>query len=162
MFALLVPLVSLLLLAVPALSTGPGEIVAPAAGTAVQPGAAFAFDYRTRADYGVSSFACHVWLLTGPEGATNLSLATPGVTGYYFGRFDYANYPAVPYPTNPPPPQLTMPDFSQSPGGFAAGAEASNLTVQLTVIEEYGDFQPTVGRQLHTTSTTLIYNATSA
>jgi hypothetical protein len=46
---------------------------------------------------------------------------------------------AVPYATNPAPPQLTMPDFARSPGGFAAGATASDLKMQLVVVEEWGN-----------------------
>jgi hypothetical protein len=30
-----------------------------------------------------------------------------------------------------------MPDFSQRPGGFAAGATGSNVPVYLTVLEEW-------------------------
>lgn len=48
---------------------------------------------------------------------------------------------AVPYAKNPPPAQFTMPDFSKAPGGFAAGASASDLPVQLVVVEEWGTGQ---------------------
>lgn len=140
-----------------------GVINEPTAGTAVQPGANFNFAYSPHADYGISSFAYHVWLLTAARSAVDptnplASLTALDATGYYFGRFDYPNYPgmhermnpavckfvdlyvaAVPYAKNPAPPQLTMPDFSQSPGGFAAGATASNLDMQLIVIEEWGN-----------------------
>lgn len=44
---------------------------------------------------------------------------------------------ANPYPTNPPPAQLVMPNFSLSPGGFGQGAVATNLKVWLAVIEEW-------------------------
>jgi hypothetical protein len=44
---------------------------------------------------------------------------------------------AVPYPKNPPPAQLIMPDFSKSPGGFADGKSASNAAVYLAVLEEW-------------------------
>lgn len=47
---------------------------------------------------------------------------------------------ADPYPTHPTPSQLTMPDFSQAPGGFASGATGSNVKMQLVVVEEYGGF----------------------
>lgn len=140
----------------------------PLAGTAVLPGANFTFTYNPHADYGLSSFAFHVWLLTGEDpdedfGNSFTSLITSNPSGYYFGRFDYPNYPgeihmcylsdsltqrsvvtAVPYAKNPPPPQLTMPDFSKSPGGFASGSAASNLTMRLVVIEEWGNSQVSV------------------
>ncbi len=32
-----------------------------------------------------------------------------------------------------------MPDFSKSPGGFAAGESASNIAMQLAVVEEWGN-----------------------
>lgn len=88
----------------------------------------------------------------------------------------------MPNPPNPPPPQLTMPDFSVSPGGFATGATGSNVPVQLVVIEEWGSFQvcrftvlqsyflltrkcvyqATLGRQLNVASAAIVYNATTA
>lgn len=46
---------------------------------------------------------------------------------------------AVPYAKNPAPAQLTMPDFSKSPGGFGAGQSASNVNFTLLVVEEYAD-----------------------
>ncbi|KIP05179.1 hypothetical protein PHLGIDRAFT_108593 [Phlebiopsis gigantea 11061_1 CR5-6] len=136
-----------------------GTIDAPLAGTAVQPGANFSFSYNPHADYALSSFAIHVWLLTGTAVDDPWGLSEK--TGHYFGRFDYANYPAVPYPTNPPPSQLTMPDFSKAPGGFAAGAEASNLPVKFVVVEEWGIGQGVVGNRISVTSVGLVYNATT-
>lgn len=159
---------SLLLLAGLSLSASspkPGTITAPKNGTAVVPGKNFTFSYQPHADYATSTFAYHVWLLAAPpgtHGAGVLSLTTPNVSGFYFGRFDYANYPAVKYPKDPAPPQLTLPDFSKSPGGFASGAHASNLPMQLTIIEEWGNGEAIVGRQLSVASTTLIYNKTTA
>ncbi|EKM52084.1 uncharacterized protein PHACADRAFT_262548 [Phanerochaete carnosa HHB-10118-sp] len=167
MFPLVVSLLSLLFLAASSLSaptTQYGTITAPASGTAVMPGANFTFSYFPHADYGISSFAYQVWLLAVPAaagGVEQLSFSTPGVSGYYFGRFDYPNYPAVPYAQNPAPPQLTMPDFSKMPAGWAAGETASNLSMQLTVVEEWGDSTPTVGRQLSVASAIIMYNATS-
>ena len=46
---------------------------------------------------------------------------------------------AVPYPKNPAPDHLTMPDFSKPQGGFGAGKVASNYQFQLMVIEEWDD-----------------------
>ena len=77
-----------------------GTITAPASGTAVQPGANFTFAYEPHADYGVSSFAYHVWLLTSPSASSSagtLTLPANGASGYYFGRFDYPNYPGELY-----------------------------------------------------------------
>lgn len=75
-----------------------GTIEAPALGTVVPPGANFTFSYFPHADYGISSFAYDVWLLAAPNGSSpadgnQISLTTPGVSGYHFGRFDYPNYP---------------------------------------------------------------------
>lgn len=148
-----------------------GAITAPTPGTAVQPGEAFSFSYMPHADYGISSFAYHVWLFTGPASSDAAgalaALAAGDASGYYFGRFDYPNYPgefwmymrrslvngfggitAVPYAKNPAPAQLTMPDFATSPGGFAAGATGSNVNMQLVVIEEWGTGQVRAFRSL--------------
>jgi hypothetical protein len=46
---------------------------------------------------------------------------------------------ANPYPTNLPPANLVMPDFSKSPGGFGVGATASNKKIYLAVLEEYAN-----------------------
>jgi hypothetical protein len=51
----------------------------------------------------------------------------------------HAECAAVPYPKNPPPASLTMPDFSRSPGGFADGQFASNKAVYIAVLEEWND-----------------------
>jgi hypothetical protein len=42
-----------------------------------------------------------------------------------------------PDPQNTPPPTLVMPNFSVAPGGFGAGASATNATFYLAVFEEY-------------------------
>lgn len=72
-----------------------GTISSPAAGTAIAPGSNFTFTYHPRADYGVSTYWYHVFLLD--EAATKTSLGPFPMdifsTGYYFGRYDYPNYP---------------------------------------------------------------------
>ncbi|GJE91616.1 hypothetical protein PsYK624_077660 [Phanerochaete sordida] len=167
MFPSPAPLLALLLLFVSPLLAQPpkGTITTPTANTAIQPGANFSFAYHPLADYGVSTYAVHVWLLDVSGVPHNASAVTPlgisAVSGHYFGRFDYANYPAVPYPKNPLPSVLTMPDFSVAPGGFGSGEHASNLPLQLTVIEEFGGFAPSIGNNLSIAATTIIYNATS-
>ncbi|KAI0366898.1 hypothetical protein BV20DRAFT_971200 [Pilatotrama ljubarskyi] len=82
-----------------------------------------------------STYAASVWLIT--DVPSSLAPTDVFMGGHFFGRFDYANYPAVPYPKNPAPPQLTMPDFSKSPGGFGGAHSASDQTVQLAVLEEW-------------------------
>lgn len=72
-----------------------GSIAQPEPGTHIAPGSQFAFTYRPHADYGMSTFAYHVWLLDGAEGGID-SPVQSGLNGYYFGRFDYANYPGIP------------------------------------------------------------------
>ncbi|KAI0670982.1 hypothetical protein C8Q78DRAFT_1069688 [Trametes maxima] len=112
-----------------------GQITAPAPNTHIAPGAAFNFSYDPSADYCRSTYACSVWLVTGAP--TALAPADEFFSGHFFGRFDYPNYPAVPYPKNPAPAQLTMPDFSKSPGGFGSSRIASDQTVNLVVLEEW-------------------------
>lgn len=73
---------------------GPGTIVQPQSGTTIAPGAQFNFSYLGRADYGVSSYNFHVWLV----GDQELLSGNPGnkdlyTTGWYFGTFDYQNWP---------------------------------------------------------------------
>ena len=73
-----------------------GRIIAPPAGAAVAPGSNFTFQYHPRADYGVSTFWYHVFLLD--EAATQKPTTNPIdviSTGYYFGRYDYPNYPGA-------------------------------------------------------------------
>ena len=70
-----------------------GTIDAPLANTTVQPGANFSFSYNPHADYALSSFAIHVWLLTGT--AVDDPWGQSEKTGHYFGRYDYANYPGA-------------------------------------------------------------------
>jgi len=166
MFTALATCLGLLSVLVPAIAFSPaGAIVQPTAGTTVAPGALFNFTYNVMADYSVSSFAYHVWLLDTPgvsAGGANASLTSllTSTSGYYFGKFDYPNYPAVPYAQNPAPPQFTMPDFSKSPGGFASGEAAYNLALQLVVIEEWGNDVATIGHRLRVSSTEIVYNAT--
>lgn len=88
---------------------------------------------------------------------------------------------AVPYPQHPAPPNLTMPDFSKSPGGFGTGATCSDQTFYLAVFEEYSECavsvdrvycgvfvltsrwrQGAVGNKISLAVVPLIYNATSA
>ncbi|KAI0822030.1 hypothetical protein BC628DRAFT_1278011, partial [Trametes gibbosa] len=112
-----------------------GQIEQPAPGTAIAPGAAFDFSYHPSADYCRSTYAFSVWLVT--DVPSSLAPMDVFMAGHFFGRFDFPNYPAVPYPKNPAPPQLTMPDFSKSPGGFGSTQTASDQTVQLAVLEEW-------------------------
>ncbi|KAG6857161.1 hypothetical protein H0H87_008731 [Tephrocybe sp. NHM501043] len=112
------------------------EIISPKIGETILAGSKFAFEYRTRADYGVSSYNYTVWLFT-------KSPATPEpsdlfATGYFFGRYSQPNYPGNPYPKNQPPSELTMPDFSKSPGGFGTGLQSENKDCLFVVLEEYG------------------------
>lgn len=71
----------------------PGTILQPTSGTNIAPGTQFNFSYFGRADYGVSSYNYHVWLVG--EDLMNDSLGTKDVltTGWYFGTFDYNNWP---------------------------------------------------------------------
>lgn len=71
-----------------------GAIVHPTSRTAISPSSSFNFTYNVLADYSVSTFWYHVWLVDPieVEGKTQ-SLADIFSSGYYFGRFDYPNWP---------------------------------------------------------------------
>ncbi|TDL22591.1 hypothetical protein BD410DRAFT_722675 [Rickenella mellea] len=136
--------------------TAYGTINAPANGTAIAPGASFDFSYSVHADYCVSSYNFTVWLFTTP--VKNILAGT--ATGYLFGRFSEENYPANPFPSNPVPSKLTMPDLSQSSGGFGTGLSKSNAPVHLVVIEEWSSCTATFGNHLTIATADLVYNAT--
>ncbi|KAI1793258.1 hypothetical protein LXA43DRAFT_1092811 [Ganoderma leucocontextum] len=150
-----------LTLAPPALA-GNGNITLPHPGTHISPGAAFNFSYEIRGDYCTSSYAYSVFLVT--ENPTSFAPSDVFMGGYFFGRFDAANYPAVPYPKNPAPPQLTMPNFSKSLGGWGEPQSASDKTWQLAVIEEWDgcDADGPVGTKFSLTSVPIVYNATNS
>ncbi|KAK0449114.1 hypothetical protein EV421DRAFT_1780008 [Armillaria borealis] len=98
------------------------------------PGESFDFKYDGMADYSVSGYNYSVWLFT--------SLPHLSGPGYYFGRYDYANYPGVPYASHPAPAQL-------------------QCLVYLAVIEEWASGS-TFGFQMNLATTQLIYNGTSS
>ncbi|KAF9267336.1 hypothetical protein L218DRAFT_894502 [Marasmius fiardii PR-910] len=143
----------------PPTNPGSGVIVKPASGTVIAPGQTFDFLYDTKADYGISSYNFDVYLFTSkPSG---FAVDEDWATGHYYGRWALPNYPGNPSPSNLPPAQLTMPDFSKNPGGFGAGASTSNQTVYLAVLEEYATGTGSVGLRLSLALTELIYNGTS-
>ena len=84
---------------------GHGIISQPSSGAAIRPGEAFNFTYIPMADYSVSTFYYHVILLnassldSGSDDSTAALLNQPASTlftsGYYFGRYDYENYPGM-------------------------------------------------------------------
>jgi hypothetical protein len=135
-----------------------GYITAPLNGTALAPGQRFNFTYNVRSDYCVSSFNYTVWLFTSiPSGLSFIGPDNQVATGAYLGRYANSNSGELSstrhpdeetrdthifqignqYPINPAPPTLVMPNFSQRPGGFAAGATGSNVLVYLAVLEEW-------------------------
>ncbi|KAJ7259545.1 hypothetical protein B0H12DRAFT_418620 [Mycena haematopus] len=131
----------------------------PADGAHIAPGQTFDFSYQSIADYGASSYNYSVYLFTVPpqEFAASLNFGA----GHYFGRFAEPNYPGNPSPSNTPPPTLVMPNFSIAPGGWGAGASATNATFYLAVLEEYSTGEGAVGNRLSLTYNRVIYNATS-
>ncbi len=139
--ALATALTALVALAAPTLA-GKGDIVLPHPGTHIAPGAAFNFSYEIRGDYCTSSYAYSVFLVT--DTPTAFAPSDVFMGGHFFGRYDAPNYPAVPYPKNPAPAQLTMPNFSQSQGGWGSPQSASDKTWQLAVIEEWDGCDATV------------------
>ncbi|KAF8158949.1 hypothetical protein K438DRAFT_1620151 [Mycena galopus ATCC 62051] len=136
-----------------------GTIVAPADGTVIAPGEAFAFQYDSVADYGISSYNYTVWLLTSPPTAFAPSLNF--AEGHYFGRFAEPNYPGNPSPQNLAPSTLTMPNFSTHPAGFGVGATESNGAFTLVVMEEYATGEASVGYRLALAMNQIVYNGTT-
>ncbi|KAK0201873.1 hypothetical protein DFS33DRAFT_1028907 [Desarmillaria ectypa] len=136
-----------------------GEITYPINGTVIMPGKAFDFKYDGMADYSVSGYNYSVWLFTSlPQ---SFSPSESFGAGHYFGRYDYANYPGVPYANHKAPAQLITPDLSARLGGFGTGKSASNALVYLAVIEEWASGS-TFGFQMNLAMTQLIYNGTSS
>ncbi|KAG7450846.1 uncharacterized protein BT62DRAFT_540325 [Guyanagaster necrorhizus] len=147
--------------AFPALILAGGTITSPANGTVILPGQSFAFSYDPMADYSMSTYNYTVFLLTKPP--ASLYPSNEWSSGHYFGRFDYPNYPAVPYPTHPAPANLTMPDFSQRVGsGFGGGINISDATVYLVVLEEWATGSDNFGMTISLAVNELIYNGTTS
>lgn len=79
----------------PYASTTSGTIQQPSDGARLQPGQNFPFKYIPRADYETSTFGYHVWLVDG-SGDANAVTFGDGSNGYYYGRYEYPNYPGKP------------------------------------------------------------------
>ncbi|KAI0629804.1 hypothetical protein C8Q77DRAFT_1029982, partial [Trametes polyzona] len=142
-----------------------GKILAPTAYEPIAPGAAFNFSYHASADYCRSTYAYSVWLVTQAPGTESLAPADVWGGGWFFGRFDYPNYPAVPYPHNEAPPQLTMPNFEDPhEQGFGNSYTLVNKTLTLAVIEEWDGCDPNgpPGMKLSLTTVPVLYNATTS
>ncbi|KAF9013542.1 hypothetical protein BDQ17DRAFT_610937 [Cyathus striatus] len=121
---------------------GTPSIIYPSSGSTINPGAPFDFKYSSIADYArFINFADYA-------------------SGYYFGRFSLPNYPGNPYPSNPPPQQLVMPNFAKLPKGFGCGINASNQTVYIAVIEEYATGQGSLGYKMSLSYNAIRYNVT--
>ncbi|KAH8104703.1 hypothetical protein BXZ70DRAFT_922062 [Cristinia sonorae] len=155
-------LLALLAVASGVVAQDKGSIVKPAAGTALVPGQPFDFEYFGLADYGVSSYAYSVWLLTADVVDKPLTVSKAFTSGVFLGRFDYPNYPAVPYAAHPAPAQLTTPDFSKAQGGWGSGLSASNVNLTLAVFEETADGAGSIGHKISFAAVPVIYNATLA
>ncbi|KAK0212168.1 hypothetical protein DFS33DRAFT_1249554 [Desarmillaria ectypa] len=142
-------------------SANGGVITAPASGTIIMPGESFSFSYDAMADYSISTYNYTVLLFT--KLPSSLFSTTEWSSGHYFGRFDYPNYPAVPHSTHPAPANLTMPDFSQRPGaGWGGGANVTNATVYLLVLEEWLTGSNNFGLTMSLAINELIYNGTKS
>ncbi|THV03896.1 hypothetical protein K435DRAFT_791468 [Dendrothele bispora CBS 962.96] len=159
----ILPLLALLASAAPAVPSKrqdtSGTIVLPTEGTVINPGQAFDFSYDARGDYGVTSYNYTVFLFTSTPGS--FSPSEEFARGHFFGRFSNPNFPGNPNPSNPPPAQLIMPDFSKNPGGFGTGAVDSDGKFQIAVLEEYADGDGTVGLRMSLAMTSVVYNAST-
>jgi len=113
-------------------------IQSPANESIINPGDSFPFTYSSIAgSRTTSSFNFTVWMFTQPP-SSGFAITENYAVGYYFGRYGAANPPANPYPPNPPPENLTMPNLATLGGGFGGwGGHVQNATFYLTVIEEY-------------------------
>ncbi|KAK0493198.1 hypothetical protein EDD18DRAFT_432399 [Armillaria luteobubalina] len=160
MFSLTLRAIFLAFLAVLVSADG-GVITAPANGTVIMPGESLAFSYDPMADYGVSTYNYTVFLFT--KLPSSLYSTTEWSSGHYFGRFDYPNYPAIPYATHEAPANLTMPDFSKAPSpGWGGGANTTNATVYLLVLEEWLIGSGNFGLTMSLAINELIYNGTKS
>ncbi|KAK0506595.1 hypothetical protein EDD18DRAFT_37247 [Armillaria luteobubalina] len=150
------------LFAFPALIlAGTGTITSPANGTVILPGQSFPFSYSPKADYSVSTYNYTVFLLT--KLPTSLYSSDEWSSGHYFGRFDYSNSPAVPYPSHRAPTDLIMPDFSQRFGnGFGGGINISDAKVYLAVLEEWSAGTNNFGLTISLAINELTYNGTAS
>ncbi|KAJ3509528.1 hypothetical protein NLJ89_g5180 [Agrocybe chaxingu] len=146
-----------LTLALAALAATP-SIREPADGTIVNPGTTFDFSYQSIADYGASSYNYTVWLFTSPP--TTFVPFSNYAAGYYFGRYAEPNYPGNPNPRNLPPKQLTMPNFAVLEKGFGTGSNVHNATFFLTILEEYGTGDASVGYRISLVYNHIRYNVT--
>ncbi|KAJ3791179.1 hypothetical protein GGU10DRAFT_370470 [Lentinula aff. detonsa] len=136
-------------------------IVFPANGTQIAPGARFKFEYKSIADYSVSSYNHTVILFT--EEPKIFIGSTDFAAGHTFGQFDVANFPAVPYARHPAPSHFTMPDFSQKSGpGWEIGVSISNATFYLAVFEEYSNGKHVVGHRISLSINHIVYNSTDS
>lgn len=174
-FVIMFAVLSIFLLALVSLAFAqgtPGTISEPAPYTVVAPGGVFNFSYNIHADYCKSSYAFAVYVVT--ESPVSMSPADQFMSGYYFGRYEAENYPgglyrylsashthalatAVPYPQNPAPPNLTMPNFDLPQGGFGGGNEASNSTFWVMVLEEWDDCEVCLHDCIHQLSSRVTH-----
>ncbi|KAJ7095784.1 hypothetical protein B0H15DRAFT_71200 [Mycena belliarum] len=156
----LFPLVCTVLAAPSPRQSTSGTIISPADGTVIAPGQAFDFVYDSMADYGVTSYNYTVWLLTSMP--KSFAASTAFGEGHYFGRFAEPNYPGNPNPSNPPPSQLVMPDFSKNPGGFGTGASDSDGHFALVVLEEFANGSGSIGFRMALAMNHIVYNGTTS
>ncbi|KAG6814229.1 hypothetical protein H0H92_015344 [Tricholoma furcatifolium] len=136
------------------------QIISPSEGDVIVAGSQFPFQYRTTADYGISSYNYTVWLFTTPP--TTVEPSNLFATGYFFGRFSQPNYPGGhcnPYPQNQPPSAFIMPNFSKGLGGFGAGSSNKTQECYFVVLEEYGTGVAAAGSRISWTETKIIYIA---
>ncbi|KZT07354.1 uncharacterized protein LAESUDRAFT_713795 [Laetiporus sulphureus 93-53] len=157
-----------------------GTIVNPAVGTAIDPGASFAFNYSTNnwCHQGYSLFT--VWLTPGPDAPTyadvtstngnagdSVGILEEGTYLYDFGEFVVNNFRRLadlaieagelPPTSTPPPAALTMPNLLE-----LNGTSYSNATFYIAVVDTFQDCPPSVPIELGLTSHSIVYNATTS
>jgi len=140
-----------------------GDIDAPAQSASIAPGATFDFDFES-VNYCESGYEpITVYLFANEPDVSDMN--TDGSFPesaylYEFGQWLIPNFGLPPQQDPPPPPSnLTMPDFSQASTNAATYSDA---TFYLSVVETYLDCPGDVAKEFGITTTSIVYNATTA
>ncbi|KAH9927328.1 uncharacterized protein B0H18DRAFT_1118588 [Fomitopsis serialis] len=135
-----------------------GTINAPAESAAIAPGATFDFDFAS-VNYCESGYEpITVYLFENEPDVSDLNTDGSFPESDYLYEFGQWLIPTSVRPP-PPPSNLTMPDFSQASTNAATYSDA---TFYLTVVETYLDCPGDIAKEFGITTTSIVYNATTA